>query len=41
MVDGGVDAPDTSITPVDTGIDIGAVDTQGIDGQGLDGGGID
>jgi hypothetical protein len=41
VVDGGVDAPDTSITPVDTGIDIGAVDTQGIDGQGLDGGGID
>ena len=40
VVDGGVDAPDTSITPADAGIDIGAVDGQGIDG-GIDGGGID
>jgi hypothetical protein len=38
VVDGGVDAPDTSITPVDTGIDLGAVDGEGIDGQGIDGG---
>jgi hypothetical protein len=38
IVDGGVDAPDTSITPVDTGIDIGALDSQGIDGEGIDGG---
>jgi hypothetical protein len=41
VVDGGVDAPDTSITPVDTGIDIGAVDGAGIDGASIDGAGLD